>query len=104
MLRAFKAAGGIEITALFAGVALKCALRALPRLFTQHLQYSSALCTTRNASVGRHLQWPGPESILLARRLFARPLLRLLPAIHVSGLPVLPVRHKNLLLAFSPRK
>ena len=97
-LIAFEAAGRVEVFALFAGVQVEPALRALPDRSREILQQRSAFRAAGNGARSRHVDRARPERILFSR---SRWLLELFfrsgTGILVSALPILAVGQKRLL-------
>jgi len=92
-LSALEAAGGIEVGALFTGMQFEATLRTLAEGLGQDLQNRTALRAAGDVAAPRHLDGPRAERILFFGRPFARALLLLFAAVHVSGLTVFSVRH-----------
>ena len=77
--------------ALLAGVQIESALGTLAERLRQILQQGSALRATRNRSCPRHVDGPGPESVVFLGRRLLQFFLRLAAGILVSALAILAV-------------
>jgi hypothetical protein len=92
-LRAFKPTGGVEISALPAGVQFEAALRAFSDWLRYGRQQGAALRAARNRMRARHLQRPRTKGFFFDRP-FRGLLFPLLAAILIPVLPILPVGHE----------